>query len=403
MSMYDFEPDTPKKDHLPHHVLPGLLVSLTIVCLILWGIALYQSELLPWTKGAQTSSPTLKLNCQELIDQAMRIAESHCDHVGTNQVCYGNITIHAELLPNTTQRFSQTGDIIDVQWLRNLKTAQLDLENEEWGIAIFNIVANLPRSLPGESVKMVVFGNTTLGNQGSQDIQSFFFSNELGQIVCDEIPFDGILITMPDGTGIHLVINGTDLTLMGNASLTASLNGTMNVNLYNGSASVTAGGVTQFLGTGQTVQIPLGGTTGTDASGPPSKPKPLSDDETKLGCTMGIGNCSKTPVPTISMTDVQATIDPQFTPVTPNATSTKIINPTNTIFINPTTTPLLNPSDTPTISPSSTPFLNPTNTKVVVPPTIQPPPTIIKETSEPTQKAQKTPPGLIKKTPKPKN
>jgi len=82
-------------------------------------------------------------------------------------------------------------------------------------------MANLPRSLPGETVTLMLFGNTTLDNQ-SNNLEAFYFSSQLGQVVCDKVPFDGLKIDVPEGSGVQFKINGTELTLMGNASLKAN-------------------------------------------------------------------------------------------------------------------------------------------------------------------------------------
>jgi hypothetical protein len=299
----------------------------------------------------------------------MLISGNNCNHVGPNQVCYGNITIQANLIPNANQPFANVGDVVDVQLVQLLSTAPLDLQKKEWGIAIFNIIANLPRSLPGEAVKMVVFGNTTIGNNGVKDVQSFYFSSELGQIVCNEVPFDGIMITMPDGTGVRLMINGSELTLMGNASLRAVKNETMDVSLYSGTASITANNQTQFFGAGQRVQVPMGGANGTDAIGAPSLPTALSSQELILGCTLAGTSCSSTTlIPTVNAQDAQATLSS---------------------YINGTPTPAI---------PATA--IAPTATQIPPATQVQPTPKPVQPTPKPV-KERNTPPGLIKKTPRP--
>lgn len=353
------------------------------ICLGVVGLALYQAGYLPEISSLinpTTINPTTtpvtaneNLNCQDLINQAMLISGNNCDHVGPNQVCYGNITIQADLISDANKPFANVGDVIDVQLLQSLSTAPLDLQKKEWGIAIFNIIANLPRSLPGEAVKMVVFGNTTIGNNGIKDVQSFYFSSELGQIVCNEVPFDGIMITMPDGTGVRLMINGSELMLMGNASLRAVKNGTMDVSLYSGTASITANNQTQFFGAGQRVQVPLGGANGTDAIGAPSLPTALSSEELILACTLAGTSCSSgISIPTVNSQDAQATLNSYF-----------------------------NGTPLPTIIPAIPgTAIAPTATQVPPANQIQPTPKPVQPTPKPV-KEKNTPPGLIKKTPRP--
>lgn len=351
--------------NLTTRLLTGLVVILGLVCLGLWGVALFRSG---YFSGAPTNpgitlAANNKLSCQELINQAMRISGSSCEHVGPNQVCYGNFTIHADLFPNANQQFLKTGDVIDIAHVESLTTSPLNLETKEWGIAIFNLIANLPRSLPGEAVKMVVFGNTTLDNKATTDIQSFYFSSELGQIVCDKVPFDGIMVTMPDGTGLRLSINGSELTLMGNAALKAVKNGNMEVSMLSGLGSITSNGQTQNFSAGQKVDVPLGGTTGNDAVGPPSPPSTLSSGDLALACTLSGIDCNQTTIPTIDPTSIQATLSVLGSETPIAGTATGVIS------------------------------------TAVVPQATQPPPQNTSEAPPPAK--TKIPPGLAKKTPTP--
>ena len=378
--MTNQKPASSKKSDPYTGLLSVLIGILSLACLGIWGLALYHAGYLPGisTLMKYTATPVTaneNLSCQNLINQAMLVSGNHCDHIGPNQVCYGNVTIQADLIPDAKEHFANIGDVVDIQLIQRLSTAPLDLQKNEWGIAVFNIIANLPRSLPGEAVKMVVFGNTTLGNNGMGDVQSFYFSSELGQIVCDKVPFDGIMITMPDGAGVKLVINGSELMLMGNASLRAVKNGTMDVSLYSGTASITADNQTQYFGAGQKVQVPLGGANGTDAAGPPSQPIPLSTQEVDLACTLsGISCPSANSIPTINPQDAQATLNS-----TPNGAPVPTVGVTQTPVV-------------------SNPTVPPTN---IVPAT--PPPTSqIQPTPKPVN-TKNTPPGQIKKTPKPTN
>lgn len=306
--------DPPRKgDDVSSRYLSIAVGVLSLVCLGLWGLALYRSNYIPGLSPNAQITPTQiaapERSCQDLINQALHISGNYCDHISPNKVCYGNTNIQADLLPNTQQRFAKAGDVVDIQTVQHISTSPLNLQKNEWGIAVFNIIANLPRSLPGEAVKMVVFGNTTLGNNGVQDIQSFYFFSELGQIACDQLPFDGIMITMPDGTGINLKINGSDLLLMGDASLSAVKNGNMSINLFSGTASITSDGQTQYFGAGQKVQVPLGGTNGIDAIGPPSIATVIQTTEVLTACAMAGISCLTNTIPTIAANVAQATLD----------------------------------------------------------------------------------------------
>jgi hypothetical protein len=370
------------------------LASLIAVCFIiscfLIGItALYNADMLPVGAGARLTA-TAAADCQRLIDQAMQMSEDLCEQIGPNQVCYGNNTLEAELIPGAGFSFSQRGDLIQVQELLRLSASPLDLSRQEWGIAIFRVTANLPRSLPGENVTLVVFGNTTLDNT-SRNLESFYFSSELGQVVCEQVPFDGILITMPVGTGIRFIVNGAELTLMGSASLRANAGGEMVVSVYEGSASIVADGHVVYFGAGQSVSVPLGGANGLQADGPPSEPVPLSDADLAVACSLGGQYCTRDDIQDVNQATAQAEIASNLriivTPATtasptPDRTVTPGATPTATLSRTPTR-PAPNPTATPgAISTAASPP-PPTSPPPTSPPPTSPPPTSPPPTSPP--------------------
>ncbi|HLO16446.1 MAG TPA: hypothetical protein VK206_16560, partial [Anaerolineales bacterium] len=254
-------------------------------------------------------------------------------------------TIKAELAPDATQRFSERGDIVTVNELRHLSAAPLNLNNSEWGIAVFKVIANLPRSLPGETVTMIVFGNTTLDNK-SGNMESFYFYSELGQIACEQVPFDGLMISAPDGSGIRINVNGAELTLMGTASLKAVKNGNMEVSMLRGSGRIASNGQEQYFGAGQKVRVGLGGENGVQSVGGPSAPEPLTQEELNTACTMTGQYCSQSEVTPVSVVEAQQQLQSEmtFTPTsiftqTPTSTLTPSLTPTSTVFVLPSWTP----------------------------------------------------------------
>ncbi len=241
----------------------------------------------------------------------MQASDDSCSQIGSNQVCYGNNTIVAELIAGAVKQFTQRGDVVNVTDLKRLAASPLRLASEEWGIAVFKVLANLPRSLPGETITMVVFGNTTLDNSSS-NLQTFYFSSVLGQIECDQVPFDGLMITMPDGAGVTFIINGAEMTIMGNASLQAAQNGEMEVSMFSGTASITSNGGTQIVTAGQSTSMTLGGPDGTTAISPPSPPVPLSPEGLTLACTLTGNFCSQQQITPVSPLDAVATLMAQL-------------------------------------------------------------------------------------------
>ena len=337
-------------------LLGGLIF---VVCVGITGFALYRGGYIPFGFSSNLTATAMADNnasCQALIDKTIQASDNYCNGTASNTACYGNNTLKAELVPNASQRFSERGDIIPVNKLQRLSASPLNLNNDQWGIAVFKVVANLPRSLPGQTVTMVVFGNTTLDNQsgGSDSLQSFYFSSELGQIVCEKIPFDGLMITSPDGSGVRFAVNGTELTLMGNASIKAVKNGKMEVNVYKGSARIVSNGQEQYFGAGQKSSVQLGGDNGTQSISPPSKPEPLTGTELTMACTMTGKYCSPSEIVPVSEVQAQSEIQSAIT-----STPTSILTPT----ITRTPTPTIPPTYTLVVLPSTTPSKKATSTR----------------------------------------
>ena len=342
-----------------------------LMCVGVTGLALYRGGYLPFLLSSNLTATAMAANsasCQALIDRTIQASDSFCGDTASNTACYGNNTLKAELAPNVGRRFSERGDVIAVGDLRHLSASPLSLETDEWGIAVFNVIANLPRSLPGETVTMVVFGNATLDNQSSETggLESFYFSSELGQIVCEKIPFDGLMITSPDGSGVRFVINGSELTVMGNASIKAIKNGEMEVSVYKGAARIVANGEEQYVGAGQSSSVQLGGANGTDSVGGPSEPAPLAGDDLEMACTLTGEYCAPGEIVPVSEDEAQQQIDSAITAtptIAPTPTITRTPSPTEpptfTLVVLPSATPSRTITPTPTITKTSTPTKRP--------------------------------------------
>lgn len=355
-----------------------------MMCVGVTGLALYRGGYLPFLFSSNLTATAMAENsasCQALIDRTIQASDNFCGDTASNTACYGNNTLRAELSPNTARRFSERGDVIAVGDLRHLSASPLNLDTDEWGIAVFNVIANLPRSLPGETVTMVVFGNATLDNPNSEtgNLESFYFSSELGQIVCEKIPFDGLMITSPDGSGVHFVINGSELTVMGNASIKAVKNGEMEVSVYKGAARIVSNGEEQYVGAGQSSSVQLGGANGTDSISGPSAPQPLAGDELTMACTLTGEYCAPGEIVPLSEDEAQQQIDSAIT-----ATPTVVPTPTITRTPSPTEPPTFTLVVLPTATPSRTITPTPTITKTRTP-TKKPP------TATPTKKPTRTP------------
>jgi len=100
-----------------------------------------------------------------LIDRVLLELEENCTGLGRNSACYGYTRVAATFNRAVEEAFfSQPADRADIIVLESLSTAPLSLDSEEWGVALMNIQANLPGTLPGQSVTFILFGDATVVN-----------------------------------------------------------------------------------------------------------------------------------------------------------------------------------------------------------------------------------------------
>ncbi len=364
-----------------------LAMGLPVICACIFGSISYQAGYLDTilfsSSMTQTAVAAQNASCQLLIQKAMEASADYCDQIGSNKACYGNNTLKAELVPGSTDPFSERGDVVGVEKLQRIVASPLKPDSNEWGIAVLKVLANLPRSLPGQTITMVVFGNTTLDNK-SGNLESFFFSSELGQIQCDQVPDDGIMVTVPDGEGVTFTVNGAELTLMGDASITAQQNGEMQVSLYEGAGLIVSDGQEQYFGAGQQVSVPLGGENGTESIGAPSEPVSISQDNLDTACLLTGQFCQLDQIIPVTGESAQQQLQEGLgiTPTKlPTTTGTATRKPSPTFSSTPTL--LVLPSKTftrvptNTLKPAATRTFTKVPTKTITPggPTLTPVPT----------------------------
>lgn len=113
--------------------------------------------------AAQPAAPTG--TCPALVERALEELEANCTGLGRNSACYGYNRVSATFTePVEEGYFSLPSDRAELVTLDSITTAPLTIDNEEWGIALLNAQANLPGTLPGQSVTFVLLGDATVTN-----------------------------------------------------------------------------------------------------------------------------------------------------------------------------------------------------------------------------------------------
>ena len=204
--------------------------------------------------------------CSALVQTALDSVADLCDETGRNQVCYGNIQLEATVVDTAPDfSFEAPGDLADVALIESLQLSVLR-SPDEWGIALMKIQANLPDTVPGQNVTMLLFGDVEIENQADEmegdeafgPMQAFVFRSGVGELACDEAPRDGILIQTPTGAGtVTLDVNNVRIELGSTAFLNAQPDESMTITMLAGEAIVTAEGVRISLPAGLRAEIPL--------------------------------------------------------------------------------------------------------------------------------------------------
>lgn len=134
-------------------------LSLWAVCVLyaLMGVVVVQSV-------AQPSA------CSALVTRALQAVGVNCEGMGRNTACYGFDRVDARFATTITEAaFSKPADTTPLVTLADLRTYPLELDAERWGIAVMNVQANVPNTLPGQAVTFLLLGDTQVQNDVPAD------------------------------------------------------------------------------------------------------------------------------------------------------------------------------------------------------------------------------------------
>jgi hypothetical protein len=98
--------------------------------------------------------------CPTIVEQALQAIADNCDGLGRNSACYGYNLVTAEFSKAVDDDFfSQPADTAELGLLETIRTSEMSVDTSQWGIAVMNLQANIPNSIPGQSVKFVLLGD----------------------------------------------------------------------------------------------------------------------------------------------------------------------------------------------------------------------------------------------------
>lgn len=119
----------------------------------------------PVRAEAQTTMRTSG-TCPAIVERALKAIDNNCADLGRNSVCYGYNQVNALFSEAAGEvNFNVPSDKADITALESIETAPLDETNNYWGLALMNVQANVPNSLPGQGVVFMLMGDAKLENR----------------------------------------------------------------------------------------------------------------------------------------------------------------------------------------------------------------------------------------------
>lgn len=320
--------------------------------------------------SAQVTQAQEDATCPDVVQTALEQIDMACAETGRNEVCYGHIAVGAEGASDLS--FTAVGDIARITAVDRLTLSPYDDKEVTWGLALMQIQANIPATIPGQNVTFLMFGDVTLDNAGAtavevtttavsavstapddvfvaelpadvtlratgQDetgdwlrvlmpdgweawlladevtttadlstlpvitadsppfygpMQAVYFRTGIGNAGCEAMPDDGVLVQTPGEVGtVTLAANEVIIEMGSTLYMQAVPNGDMTISTVEGTATVTASGVSVTVPAGMQVTIPLDANA--IAAGPPNPPKAYTPAQLAALPTLSL----KTPVP----------------------------------------------------------------------------------------------------------
>lgn len=202
-------------------------------------------------------------SCPAIVETALEAVEEVCANAGRNQACYGNVELTAQPKPGVQNfDFSQQGDLVNVADVAEMALKPLNETAGTWGVALMRLQANLPDTLPGQNVTLLLFGDVSIAPnpdvEAASPMQAFYFRSGIGDAPCSEAPDSGIIVQTPEGaTEVAFNINGVDVSMGSTVLLRAMPGEEMTVSTLEGSAVINVRGELYSVIAGTWARLPI--------------------------------------------------------------------------------------------------------------------------------------------------
>lgn len=155
-------------------------------------------------------------DCPSIVLEALDATDQNCAVTVRNSLCYGNGWLDA--IPQTgvaSFAFSFPGDEVEVSQVQTLRVGAMDEIAGTWGVALMNIQASLPDTLPGQNVTILLFGDVQLENAVRPLVlgqPAYIHTTEGDSMNIRTGPSlnDSVLVTLANGTQVTVVDGPVD-------------------------------------------------------------------------------------------------------------------------------------------------------------------------------------------------
>ncbi|MDQ7034241.1 MAG: LysM peptidoglycan-binding domain-containing protein [Anaerolineae bacterium] len=147
--------------------------------------------------------------CPEIVEETLQSVADICTNLDRNTACYGSTDVESTIIDGSTPDFFATpGDNAELLLFSEIRPQPIDEILGRIGVAVLNVQADVPDTLPGQSVIFMIMGDAQLTNESESAFQSFYFLPGItGSDDCYEA--EPILtIQTPGNITVDIVLNG---------------------------------------------------------------------------------------------------------------------------------------------------------------------------------------------------
>jgi hypothetical protein len=113
----------------------------------------------PEYTAAQTDGPA---QCSQVLLMAEKSLSTSCNNLERDEICYGNSSVTVQYAGSSGEQptFANVGDVAPVEAIQSITTAPLNLDRNEWGIAVLRVRSkDFAGTTAGQFVTLMLYGD----------------------------------------------------------------------------------------------------------------------------------------------------------------------------------------------------------------------------------------------------